>query len=308
VLPPTLRAAIGTGWRAASAQPWLIAVGLVVAGARRILGLPAIAVALALVARAAMQGVRDAPFRPDAPFRAVAEAVASPRFLALVAGLWLAGALLGAALRVAYLAGALPTLAAGLAGEEAGPRRFAVGVAYDLPRVLGAALLGFVADLAATGFGAAIGLGALQITLHAFEHGGSVLLAAAVAFALTVAFAVSLLVSVLADAAVARAAIVGEGPAEAFAMAVARVGRRPAAFLVAAIFFALLAAAAAASVEAGGSAILGFAVAAGPVLLGPQAMLAVASALVAAAVDLWSLGTIAALACADQAPASAAGR
>lgn len=297
--PPTLGAAIATGWRAVSAQRWLVAVGLVVAGARRALELPAVVVALALVVRAAAEGLRAAPFQPDAPVRAVLAAVTTPRFLALAAGLWLAGALLGAALRVAYLAGALPTLAAALAGEEAGPRRFAASVAWDFPRVLGAAVLGFFADLAATSFGAVIGLAALRISLHAVANGGSALLAAAVAFALTLAVAVSLLVSVLADAAVTRAAIAGERPVEAFAAAAARVGRRPAAFLLAAIVFALLAAAGAASVQAGGSAVLGFATAAGPVLLGPQAMLAVASALVAAAVDLWSLGTIAALACAE---------
>jgi hypothetical protein len=65
------------------------------------------------------------------------------------------------------------------------------------------------------------------------------------------------------------------------------------------VSFALLAAAGAASVQAGGSAFLGVVARAGPILIGPQAMLATASALVAAAVDLWALGTIAALACAD---------
>jgi hypothetical protein len=299
VPPPTLGAAIATGFRAAARQPWLLAVGLVVAGARRALGIPAVVVALVIVARAASEGLRAAPFPFGAALRAVADAVTAPRFLALVAGLWLAGALLGAALRVAYLAGALPTLAAGVNGQPAGPRRFAAGVAYELPSVLGAAALGFVADLAATIFGAAIGLGALRITVHAAQHGGSPLLAAAVAFAATLAIAVSLLVSVLADAAVTRAAIAGEGPVEAFASAAARVGRRPAAFLLAAVSFALLAAAGAASVQAGGSAFLGVVARAGPILIGPQAMLATASALVAAAVDLWALGTIAALACAD---------
>jgi hypothetical protein len=291
---------MATGFRAAARQPWLVAVGLVVAGARRALGIPAVVVALVIVGRAASEGLRAAPLPlPGVAFGAVADAVTAPRFLALVAGLWLAGALLGAALRVAYLAGALPTLAAGVNGQPAGPRRFAAGVAYDLPSVLGAAALGFVADLAATIFGAAIGLGALRITVHAAQHGGSPLLAAAVAFAVTLAIAVSLLVSALADAAVTRAAIAGEGPVEAFAAAAARVGRRPAAFLLAAVIFALLAAAGAASVQAGGSAFLGFGARAGPILMGPQAMLATASALVAAAIDLWGLGTIAALACAD---------
>jgi hypothetical protein len=297
---PTLSRAFGIGFRAVSAQPWLVAVGLVVAGARRALGLPAVVVALVIVGRAASEGLRAGPFPFGATLRGIADAVTAPRFLALVAGLWLAGALLGAALRVAYLAGALPTLAAGVTGQHAGPLRFAAGVAYDLPRVLGAAALGFVADLAATIFGAAIGLAALRITVHAAEDGGSVLLAAAVAFAVTLAILVSLLVSVLGDAAVTRAAIAGEGPAQAFASASARVVRRPAAFLLAGLFFALLAAAGAASVQAGGSAFLGFVARAGPILMGPQAMLATASALVAAAIDLWGLGTIAALACADE--------
>ncbi|HYG67209.1 MAG TPA: hypothetical protein VD838_06095, partial [Anaeromyxobacteraceae bacterium] len=124
-------------------------------------------------------------------------------------------------------------------------------------------------------------------------------LAAAVAFALVVAVVVVLAGQVLADAAVARAALVGEGPARAFAAAAARVGRRPAAFLLAALLFAAIAAAGSVSIQAGGSPVLGLVATAGPVVLGPQLMLATLSALVAAAVDLWWLGTVAALACAD---------
>ena len=295
----TLSFALATGWRAFAAQKWLVAVGLVVAGARRALGLPAVAVAFAIVARAALEGFRTSPFPLAAPWEAVTDAVTSPRFLGLVGGLWLAGALLGGVLRVAYVAGALPALAAGLRGEPAGPRRFAAAAVWSFPRVLGAAALGFVVDLAAGLFATTLALAALHVTVHVAGSGASPLLAAAVAFALVVAVVVVLAAQILADAAVTRAALAGEGPTAALASAAARVGRRPAAFLLAALLFATIAAAGSVSIQAGGSPVLGLVATAGPVVLGPQLMLATLSALVAAAVDLWWLGTVAALACAD---------
>lgn len=296
---PSLGAALGGGFRAAAGQGWLVALGLLVAAIRRVLTWPAIALALLLVARGAAGALAALPFHPEASASSGLASLWAPRTVALVAGLWLSGAVLAAVLRAAYLAGALPALAAGGPGLARGTDRFAAGLAYGFPRVLGAAILGFLVDLAGSGFAAVTGLGALAVSAQAMGSGGSPGRAAAVALALTVALVVALGTSILADAAVARAALRGEGPAHALAFATARMLHRPAVFLLAGITFGAIGAAGAFAVQAVGGVALGFAAAAGPaVLLGPQLMLSALAALVAAAVDLWWLGTVATLACA----------
>lgn len=296
-MPPTLPTAVGLALRAVRREPWLLAVGVLVALIRRAATWPAWAVAGALVGRAALQAVASRPLDPRAPAEAVLAALSAPGVLALVAGLWLAGAALGAALRVAYLAGALPTLGGAMAGAPA--PRFAAGVAYGLPRVLATAALGLVLEASGALFGGTLALAAVRITSRA-PGGGSVALAAAVALALTVALAVPLALSTAADAAVARAALRGEGPGAAFAAAAARFLRRPGSFLLGAMIFGAAATLAPWGVEAAGAVATGFAQGAGPlVLLGPNLMLALAGAAVAAAVDLSWLGTVAALSCAE---------
>jgi hypothetical protein len=300
-VPPTLFAALGLGFRAVTREGWLVPVGALVAAARRAALWPAWAVLWALLARAALRAFAARPFDSDAPLEGALAALASPRLVGLFAGLWLAGALLGAALRVAWLAGALPTLAGGMAGAP-GPR-FAAGAVYGFPRVLAAAALGLLADLAGGLFSWTLALASLRVTASAAGDGGGALVAAAVALALTLAIAVPLALGALSDAAVARAALRDEGPGAAFAGSTVRFLSRPGSFVLAAAGFALAAVIAPASVEAFAGAATGFARGADPiVLLGPNLVVAVLALLVAAAVDLWRLGTFAALACGGDGP------
>jgi hypothetical protein len=297
-MPPSLSAALRLGLRAASREPWLLAVGIAVAIARRAAVWPAWAVAWAVLVRGAMASASRGRFDPVAAVEGAISAASSPRFLALVAGLWLAGIALGAAVRLAYVAGALPTLGAAMAGTE-GPR-FAAGVAFGFPHVLAAAALGFVLEVAAALFAVTLAGAALLVTHRVAGSGASPLLAAAVALALTLAIAVPRVLAPLADAGVARAAVLGEGPGEAFAAAGARVLARPATFVLAGLAFGAVALIVPGIVAGVGSALTGFAVAANPiVLVGPQLMIAAAAATIASGVDLAWLGTITALSCGD---------
>lgn len=290
------------GFRAVAREPWLAALGALVAGVRRAALWPAWVVLGGVLARTAVASFSAHPLDPAAFAGGILAALGSPRLLALVLGLWLAGALAGAALRVGWLSGALPTLGAALAGLPPGPR-FAAGLVHGFPRVLAAAALGLAADVGASAFSATLAIAALAATVPGAGGPPSWLLAAAAAFALTLAVAVPVAMGGLADAAVARAALRGEGPGVAFAGAVRRFLLRPGAFVLAALAFGAAAALAPLSVETAGRLALGFGRAAGPlVLLGPHLMLAVAALAVAAAIDLWWLGTIAALACGEARP------
>ncbi len=291
---PSIGSAVGSGLRALWREPWLVPAAALVGAARRAATWPAWAVLWTVVARAALLAFRERRLDVAAPLEGGLAALLSPRLLALAAGLWLAGALLGAALRVAWLAGALPTLGAAMAGTARAPR-FAPGVAYAFPRVLGAAALGLALDVAAALFAWTLALAVLTIVLG---RRGSALLAAAAALALTLALLVPLAAGALADAAVARAAIRQEGPGTAFAMGALRLGARPGSFVLAALAFAAAAVVVPLAVEGFGGVATGFARDAGLlVLLGPHLMIAAAALLLGAAVDLWRLGTFAALAC-----------
>jgi hypothetical protein len=105
----------------------------------------------------------------------------------------------------------------------------------------------------------------------------------------------------VADVAVARAAVEGDGPAHAFAESAVRFLARPGTFLLASIFFGTLAAVGPGMVAGAGSVATGFAATVNPlVLVGPQLMIALLAAAVAAAIDLVWLGTAAALACGQE--------
>jgi hypothetical protein len=297
-VPPSLPAALGLGLRALLREPWLVPVGAVVAGVRRAAVWPALAVLWIVLSRAALGALAERPLDPAAPFEAAMAALRAPRLVALVAGLWLAGALLAAALRVAWLAGALPTLGGAMAGA-AGTPRFARGVAFGFPAVLATAALALAAETAAALFSATLVLAALRVTAHAAGAGGGAALAAAVALAGAVAAAVPVAVGAVSDAAVARAALRLEGPGRAFAASTRRFLARPGTFVLAALALGLAAAAGPAAVEAAGGVATAFAGDAPPlVLLGPNLMLAAGALAVAAALDLLWLATVSALACA----------
>ena len=300
-MPPSLGAALGLGIRAVAREGWLVPVGAAIAAARRAALWPAWAVTWTIAARAALVALREHPLDPEAPIAGALAALGSPRLLGLAGGLWLCGALLGAALRVAWLSGALPTLGGAMAGAP-GPR-FAAGVAFGYPRVLAAAALAFALDLAGSLFGGTLALGALLVTAHAAGQGGGFLLALAVALALTLALAVPLALGALGDAAVARAALRAEGPGDAFAASVRRLLARPGTFVLSALAFWLASSIGPSSIEGIGGAATGFLRGADPVLLaGPQLVLAAVALLVAAALDLWRLGTFAALGSGGDAP------
>jgi hypothetical protein len=300
-VPPSLLAALGLSLRAISRSPWLVAAGMGVALLGRALAWPAWAVGGALLSRAASLAIHHAPFDPVAPFRGALDALGSPAFVAVVGGLWLSGLAARGLLRVAWLAGALPQLGSEMAGERF--PRFAAGMAWGLAPLLGVAGLGFLTELGGTGFGVALALGALQVAGHASEQGGSAPLAAATAAVLVLALVVPLALTALADAAVARAALRGEGPAAAFAGATRRFLSRPGTFVLAALAFAVVGSLGPASVRGLAGLATGFAPGAAPlVLAGPSLMLAAAAMGVAAAVDLGWLGTVAALACARARP------
>lgn len=297
-VPPSLFAALGLGLRALGREPWLLAVGVLVAIVRRGAVFPAWAVAGVVIVRGALHAASRHPLDLAAPLHGAIAAAWAPRSVALVAGLWLAGTVLGAALRVAYLAGALPTLGGAMAGAP-GPR-FATGVAFGFPRVLASAGLGLALDVSGGLFGWTLALAGLRITGHAAEQGGSVFLAGAVALALVLALAVPLALSAVADAAVARAALCAEGPGTAFAASGARFLARPGTFVLAALAFGFAGAFAPAAVQSAGGLVTGFAQGVSPlVLLGPSMMVALVGAAAAGAIDLAWLGTVAALACVE---------
>jgi hypothetical protein len=298
-VPPSLSAAVGLGLRALLGEPWLIAVGTLVAAARRSATWPALAVAWTIVARAALGAFAERPFDPGAPWRAALAALGSPRVIALLAGLWLAGALLAGALRVVWLAGALPTLGGAMSESPRTPR-FARGVAFGFPTVLATAILALAAETAAALFSATLALAALRVTVHAAGSGG-VALAAAVALAGTLAVAVPVSVGAVADVAVARAALRLEGPGRAFAGSVRRFLFRPGTFLLGGLLFGIAVALAPAAIRTAGGLASGFPSDA-PLLLtlGPALMVGAAALVTAAALDLLWLATVSALACAGE--------
>jgi len=299
-VPPPLLPALGLALRALFREAWLLAAGLLFAAARRVLGWPALAVAWALLSQATALSLRGHPFDPGAAVEGALEVAASPRFLGIVGGLWLAGLVLGAAFRVAWIAGAVPVLGEAMAGGGGGSARFVEGLGARLPRVLAAAVLASLAEASGGLFALALALGGVQLSGRAAGSGIEPVLAAAVALALVLAVAVPLALGSAADAAVSRAALLGEGPLEAFAAATRRFLLRPGTFVLAALAFGLLGGLAPAAVEGAGGVLTGFARGVRPAaLLGPDLMVAVAAAIMAAAVDLTWLGTISALACGE---------
>jgi hypothetical protein len=293
-----MRAALGLGWRAAAESAWLAPVGMIVALARSALALPAWAFAGASVLRGAAFGLRRHP-GVDGLVRGGIEALTSPRFVATFAGLWLAATLLSAAIRVAFLAGALPTLGRTLSGERDAPPAFAAGVAFRLPRLAGTAVLVFLVELAGGLFAWTVYLGTFLVAARAASLSRPVLSALVVAAALVAALLVPFALSTLGDAALARAALRDDGPGRALARAALRFVERPGAFLLAALAVASFGLLVTGSMQAVASLATGLARARGGWLaLGPELMVTALATLLAAWVELWRLGTLAVLACA----------
>lgn len=292
----TLGEAMRLGWSGLGRERWLVAVGFLTALLRRAIWLPATAVALLLLLRGAWRAHQVAPFMAEAPVLGAVWVLVQPRPLALVLGLSACAALLGWLLRLAFVAGALPTLAGAMATSDGGEPRFAPGMAWGLARLLPTAVLGLVLEWTGQLFFAGVALAAFRISRVA-TGSGRVALAAAVAAALVLALLVALLSAVVADAALVRTAVRGDGPVEAVLQASSRVLARPSAYLLALVAFGVLSLVASAAVQSMGGLATGFSAGAPAlVALGPWLMLSAVATVLAAALELWWLASLTALA------------
>jgi hypothetical protein len=299
-MPPTVFQALSRGAAAVSRSGWLGAVGLVVTGFRSLLLLPAQVFAFVMLQLAAASWIARSggvPL-PGAAALGVELVLGSARFLAVAGGLWVGAVLLASALRVAYLAGALPTLGAELAGAPRQPR-FAAGFARGFAALLPTAIVAFVAELLASGVILALALAVALVGARLFDAGRGILAAAVTAACLAAALLFHAAVSALGDAALCRAALRGEGAAAAFGRAALRFGHRPAAFLLVGVVATAIGTVLGGSADA--LAALGAGAAAAQVspwlTVGPQLMAAALAALMAAVVELWRLASTAVLAC-----------
>ncbi len=297
--PPPLGTSISAGLRAAAREGWLLPVSALLSVLRSAATVPALAVAVLLPLEGAAAAARRSPLSLTAPLEGAWAVMGSTRYLALVGGLLLAGTLAAALLRVLFLAGALPTLGASMAGVDA-TRSFAPGVAWGFPRQLATWTLAALADLGAVAYLTVGVAAAIWAVGGGTGAGHPVLLAVLGALVLATGLAAIVASRVVGDAAAARCAILGEGAAQSFAGATRRLLERPGAFLIGGLVAALagLAATAALQPAAGILGTLGGRLD-GVALLGPRWMLATLAALAAAAVDLAWLATIGALACGE---------
>lgn len=297
---PTTMQALAIGARASGRSAWLVAPGLLVAFLRAALGWPVPVFALALARSGAAARLHGSGLRPGPPFAGAVEALTAPRTLFVLGGLWIAGVLTAAALRVAWIAGALRALGATMARSSDPGRGFAEGIAFGFAPLLGTAALGLVLDVTAQLYALCVYLAAALVALRG--GGGqptpSALLAAA---ALTSAVAAPLLASLVADAALARNALSGDSPARALAEGARRVLLRPGAFVLSAFVLGIAGAVVLGAAETMETAVLGFASGAPPLLaLAPRLMATTLAAAIATLLELWRLGTVAALACNEE--------
>lgn len=296
---PTVRSAFVMGVRAVAGEGWLVPVGALVSLVRSVAPFPAVAGAAALLGAGARRGLALHPGSVAAAAEGAFAVAVSPRFHALIGGLWLAGTLLAGLLRVLLLAGALPTLGARMAGADA-TRRFAPGAVRGLPAQLATWLLAGLAQFVAVGYLAAVFVASIRLAAEP-PTAGAFLPAALGAVALTVGILGLVATRVVGDAAAARTAILGEGPASALAGATRRFVERPGGFVLGGLAVALAGAAGWMALQpfAGLVASLEHRVGSS-VAMGPELMFALVAFLGAATLDLAWLATIAALACASE--------
>jgi hypothetical protein len=300
--------ALSRGARATGRSAWLVAPALVVAFLRAALAWPAPLFALAMARAGVASRLAAGAEAPSALLDGAVLALTAPRTLYTLAGLFLAGVAASGVLRVAFLAGALPTLGERLAGSELPRPRFAEGLAFGFQRLFGTALLGFVLELAAEACLVGAVLSTVAIALHRPGGLGAIFPALLAASVLTLGLAMLLVAGVSADAALARTSLLGERPVRALAEGLARVLARPGAFALAAFSLAAAGAVVVGSVKAFEAAALGTAQGA-PILLvlGPRVMAMTLGAGLSALLELWRLASIAALACGEDGSDSLSG-
>jgi len=293
--------ALGAGFRAAAGEVWLAVVGMAVTLARGLLALPATAF-LAAVSWLTLVGALRRGGGIDEVLLSLFQIGGSTRARSIFLGLWLAGLLLWGALRVAWVAGAMPLLAWRLAGRQGERPTFAAGAAWRFQRVLPVALAALLLGLGGqltllAGLIAAVAIGA---PAQGSSSPGVVAFVAAGALVAAAVLAASL--SVLGDVAVARAAMGGEGPGRALTGAARSFLTRPAAFLVAVLAVWLATLLAAGSAQGFLGAIAGV-LRGGPraLLVFPELALVAVAALLASAAEMWRLGAVGVLALGGQA-------
>ena len=296
---PTTLQALSNGARASGRNAWLVAPGLLVVFLRMAVTWPAPLFAAGLVWAGIGARLEAVALSPATALSGALAALTAPRALSILAGLWLAGLLASGALRAAWFAGVLPVLAEDLS-DAPHQQRFAAGVAYGFAPLVPTALLGFALELTAQLLSGSLVLGSV---LAVARHAGAthpVLAAAVLAGALTIAIAAPVVASLVADAALARTALSGDGPARSVQEGARRVALRPAPFILAALALGLVSAVVLGSVEAANTAVLGVARGA-PVLLAlaPRLMANVLAAAIGVLIELWRLGTVAVLACSE---------
>jgi hypothetical protein len=293
--------AIAMGARASGRSSWLIAPGLLVAFLRAALGWPLPFFALAIAGAGVSSRLQQDPsLHPIAIVAAAIEALTAPRSIFTLAGLWVAGILIAAVLRVAWMAGALPALGAHLTRTPRAESGFAEGVAFGFTPMLGTAALGLVVELIAQIYSWCVYLAAALVALRG--GGGQPTLAGLLAAAaLTTAVAAPIFASLVADAALARNALSGDAPTRALLVGARRVAVRPGAFVLAAFVLGVAGMVILGAAETMETAVLGVAGGAPYWLaLGPRLMATTIAAALATLLELWRLGTIAALACGDE--------
>jgi hypothetical protein len=279
----------------------MAAVGMGVTLARGLLTAPAIAFFTAVSWLTLVGAFRRGGGWEEAAF-SLARTWGSPRARSILLGVWLAGILLWGALRVAWVAGAMPLVAWRLAGCRGEQPTFAAGVAWRFHRVLPAALAALAMSAAGQAMLLLGAFAVFRIAAPAQASASPGALAFVTAGALVAAIGLATSLSVLGDVAVARAALGGEGPVRALSGAVRSFLARPAAFLVAVLAVWVATALAAGAVQGFLGALAG-SVRSGPraMLLFPELALSVIAALVASGAEMWRLAAVGALALGDQA-------
>jgi hypothetical protein len=296
-VPSTLEA-IAMGARASGRSSWLIAPGVLVAFLRTVLGWPLPFFAIALATAGVDARLHDGMLHPIAVVAGAIDALTAPRSLFILGGLWAAGLLMGAVLRVAWVAGALPALGVHLTRTPRPESGFVEGIVFGFAPMLGTAALGLVVEVTAQVYAWCVYLAAALVALRG--GGGQPTLAALLAAAaLITAIAAPILASLVADAALARNALAGDSPTRAVAVGARRVVLRPGAFLLSAFVLGVAGMVILGAAQTMETALLGVAGGASPwLVLGPRLMATTLAAALATLLELWRLGTIAALACA----------
>ena len=294
----SLGGALVAGFSAVVREPGAMLLGAVVGVGRGVLTVPATAFAVAVAwtgARFALAGGAS----PGAAVGAALVALASPRALSILGGLWLAGVLLWGALRMAWIAGVGPLLAWRMAGRVGPAPRFRDGMTARFGSTLVAAGVALVLEVLASGMVVSSLLAALALSSRAGAAPAATAFVSASALSAT-AFLAALLVAV-GDLAIARVALGGETASQAIRSAIRAALRRPAPLVLTLLLVWFAGAVAAVVVQGAAGSMIGLGGGASRMLLFVfQALAGTLAGAIAAGAELWRLATLAAVTLGDQ--------